>query len=65
MKLIIASNRLPYKIIDDKIVQSDGGLSSCLKNINLKFKWIGWLNQKLDNPSIKCISLSYVLQQYQ
>lgn len=59
MKLIIASNRLPYKIIDDKIVQSDGGLSSCLKNINLEFMWVGWLNQKLDNPSIKCISLSY------
>ena len=58
MKLIVVSNRLPYKIIDDKIVKSDGGLSSCLNNINLDFTWIGWLNKDINNKDIKSINLS-------
>ena len=58
MKLIVASNRLPFKVIDDKIVRSDGGLSSCLNNLEMDFTWIGWLNKKLDSSNIKSIYLT-------
>lgn len=51
MTLIIASNRLPYKIENNKIVKSAGGLASCLNNININFKWIGWLNIKKEQKS--------------
>lgn len=54
--LIVVSNRLPFKIVNDKLVKSSGGLASSIKNITIKYKWIGWLNVnkniKLDNNII-------------
>ena len=61
MSLIIVSNRLPYKIVNDVLVESDGGLASCLKNIKYNFTWIGWLNSKKkirSNIKIETIELT-------
>ena len=52
IKLIIISNRLPINITintnHDIIYQdSDGGLATCIKNLGIEFKWIGWTGSEI------------------
>lgn len=55
MKLIIISNRLPLKIVEEnneyKVIPSPGGLSTGLDSLKTKVDryWIGWPGMYLDN----------------
>lgn len=55
MKLIIISNRLPLKVVEEeneyKVVPSSGGLSTGLNSLetNMETHWIGWTGMYLDD----------------
>ncbi|MFV0420238.1 MAG: glycoside hydrolase family 15 protein [Dysgonomonas sp.] len=55
MKLIIISNRLPLKVVEEgneyKVVPSIGGLSTGLNSLetNMEMHWIGWTGMYLDD----------------
>lgn len=59
MKLIIISNRLPVKIVDDdgayKITRSDGGLATGLNSLTTSDDkhWIGWPGMYLEEGDEK------------
>ena len=55
MKLIIISNRLPLKVVEEeneyKVVPSSGGLSTGLNSleINMETHWVGWTGMYLED----------------
>lgn len=59
MKLIIISNRLPLKIIEEeneyKVIPSPGGVSTALDSLetNMQKCWIGWPGMYLDDDEDK------------
>ncbi len=55
MKLIIISNRLPLKVVEEeneyKVVPSPGGLSTGLNSLetNMETHWVGWTGMYLED----------------
>lgn len=59
MKIIIISNRLPVKIVEEnkefKLVRSEGGLATGLSSLdtNQKMHWVGWSGMHLTDDAQK------------
>lgn len=71
MKLIIISNRLPLKIVEEnnqyKVVASDGGLATGLNSLQTMHErhWVGWPGMYLeDGPEKEQIDKEMLKQNF-